>query len=156
MIEGHGREAINGHYFDSEVGWFTSLYPVVIEARNSFPETLTQIAKDLSETPQGGVGYGVLKYLAGLDPLPQGAKADLVFNYLGGLDDSGPAGQLEVVQLGSAHDIPAGFSHPGAFSFGAYIQGGVLIAELSQHVPIGVNLEAWASGFKRLLTELGD
>jgi non-ribosomal peptide synthase protein (TIGR01720 family) len=89
-IESHGR----GGYFDEvdttrTVGWFTSLYPVTLEV--PFPvtpaETLRMTKERVHTIPRNGFGYGLLRYLTGLDAvksrLTGGQAAEISFNYLG-------------------------------------------------------------------------
>ncbi|HEU5376314.1 MAG TPA: condensation domain-containing protein, partial [Ktedonobacteraceae bacterium] len=74
------------------VGWFTSLFPVVLEKaeEGSVLESLKRVKTILRELPQRGSGYGLLRYLAD-DPVVQQAiqalpQAELSFNYLGQTD----------------------------------------------------------------------
>jgi len=93
-VEGHGREedalAGTGMQVDLSrtVGWFTTIYPVVLElpASDDQSEAIKNIKEQVRAVPHKGLNYGVLRYLA--EPavreqmlkLPQ---AELVFNYLG-------------------------------------------------------------------------
>src|SRR5690606_20408128 len=73
------------------VGWFTTLYPVRLDLTADAPgEALKAIKEQLRAIPQGGIGYGVLRYRhpdpavrASLAALP---APELSFNYLGQLD----------------------------------------------------------------------
>ncbi|WP_449479670.1 amino acid adenylation domain-containing protein [Streptomyces atroolivaceus] len=114
-LEGHGREGrfvAEAAGFEPElsrtVGWFTTLFPVVVDPGTADDLTapaylaaaLKAVKDDLAEVPSNGVSYGALRYLteAGLaGPAPQ-----VLFNYLGRFDTgtsgdwqlSGGAGQL--------------------------------------------------------------
>jgi non-ribosomal peptide synthase protein (TIGR01720 family) len=89
-LEGHGREEIIEHVDISRtVGWFTSLFPVLlaVEPGDRPGEALKAIKEQLRRIPNHGVGYGVLRFLSGetalsksLQTLPQAA---IQFNYLG-------------------------------------------------------------------------
>ena len=89
-LEGHGREDIaTGIDVSRTVGWFTSLFPVVLSLNNlSEPgSALKSIKEQLRQIPNRGIGYGLLRYLRGnqklrekLETLPQ---AEILFNYLG-------------------------------------------------------------------------
>jgi amino acid adenylation domain-containing protein/non-ribosomal peptide synthase protein (TIGR01720 family) len=90
-VEGHGREEIFPDLdLSRTVGWFTSLYPVAVDfsgTKNSI-ERLKLVKNQVRAIPRHGIGYGVLRYLAGancnfLRALPE---AQIVFNYLGRLD----------------------------------------------------------------------
>jgi non-ribosomal peptide synthase protein (TIGR01720 family) len=78
-LEGHGREPLFDDLDVSRtVGWFTSLYPVVLEAGDADPgAALVSVKERLRAVPGRGIGYGLLRHL--LEPAP----ADILFNYLG-------------------------------------------------------------------------
>jgi non-ribosomal peptide synthase protein (TIGR01720 family) len=92
-LEGHGRQDLFAEIdLSRTVGWFAALYPVLLEwpASTSPGEALTAVKEQLRRVPNGGIGYGLLRYLSGdpelvqaLDALPQ---AQVCFNYLGQLD----------------------------------------------------------------------
>nr|WP_239062499.1 non-ribosomal peptide synthetase [Streptomyces sp. SID13031] len=107
-LEHHGRDAIaEGHVLDRTIGWFTSLYPILLRAS---PETeqLLQVTKDaVRRLPGSGQGHGALRYLAGED-LKGGA--DVRFNYLGRFDalQSSVEGiSLSTHALGDHASLPA-------------------------------------------------
>ncbi|MGW2182504.1 condensation domain-containing protein, partial [Streptomyces sp. NPDC001732] len=82
-LEGHGREHIaDGVDTSRTVGWFTSLYPVRLDAQGRTPtDGLKQVKEQLRAFPDTGIGYGVLRHLGdepGLAVTPQ-----IGFNYLG-------------------------------------------------------------------------
>ncbi|MBF0558170.1 MAG: amino acid adenylation domain-containing protein, partial [Nitrospirae bacterium] len=91
-LEGHGREPIiEGVDTSRTVGWFTSLFPFILELPESC-ETgycIKHIKESLRKIPQRGIGYGILKYLTkrenGDDPAFV-LKPQLVFNYWGSFD----------------------------------------------------------------------
>ncbi|MFE9726730.1 amino acid adenylation domain-containing protein [Streptomyces sp. NPDC005794] len=119
-LEGHGRE---GRFvaetagFEPDlsrtVGWFTTLFPVVVDPGTTTDPTapaylvaaLKAVKDDLARVPGNGLPYGALRYLTGtgLDaPAPQ-----VLFNYLGRFDsdtsgDWQPAGATG--QLGEKRD----------------------------------------------------
>ncbi len=90
QLEGHGREDL----FDSldlsrTVGWFTSLFPVRLQAAGTLSDAIKSIKEQLRAVPKKGVGYGLLRYLG--KPQSREALADLAapritFNYLGQFD----------------------------------------------------------------------
>jgi pristinamycin I synthase-3/4 len=89
-LEGHGREDL----FDDidltrTVGWFTTLYPVLLKlpAVQSAANTLPAVRDQLAALPNNGIGYGVLRYLSADSGLAeQTRQADVSFNYLGNID----------------------------------------------------------------------
>jgi amino acid adenylation domain-containing protein/non-ribosomal peptide synthase protein (TIGR01720 family) len=87
-LEGHGREDASGALdLSRSVGWFTSLYPLALEAGDDAIATLKAVKEAVRAVPEKGLGYGVLKHLAGAD-LPELIGQGLTFNYLGRFDDS--------------------------------------------------------------------
>jgi amino acid adenylation domain-containing protein/non-ribosomal peptide synthase protein (TIGR01720 family) len=89
-LEGHGREPIfEERDFSRTIGWFTSLTSVLLDLRgsNSPEEVLKAVIEQLRALPNGGIGYGILRYLSEdttitehLRALPQ---AEISFNYQG-------------------------------------------------------------------------
>ncbi|OKH43158.1 hypothetical protein NIES2101_31150 [Calothrix sp. HK-06] len=95
-LEGHGREELFEDVDVSRtVGWFTTVYPVVLQLKNTknLGEALKSIKEQLRSVPNRGIGYGLLRYLSPdarvssqLATMPQ---AEVCFNYLGQLDSVG-------------------------------------------------------------------
>ena len=96
-LEGHGREDISAQVDISRtVGWFTTIFPVLLEVRS--PENVDSlqgaaiktIKEQLREIPERGLGYGLLRYLhpdaAVRERLKAQASAEVSFNYLGQVD----------------------------------------------------------------------
>ena len=84
-LEGHGREVIHKKInIDRTVGWFTSIYPVVIGLSNDTREMIISTKEVLRKVPNKGLGYGVLKYLS-KEAFNQ-EKVEVTFNYLGSVD----------------------------------------------------------------------
>ncbi len=103
-LEGHGREeeAVRGADLSRTAGWFTTLYPVWLDVDD--PDggdpgaTLRSVKEGLRSSPQGGIGYGLLRHLRGdeavtarLAGLPRPA---ISFNYLGEFDETFQPGAL--------------------------------------------------------------
>lgn len=92
-LEGHGREeVIKDVGVSRTIGWFTSIFPVVLEAGSNRADgaTLKTVKAQLQNIPNHGIGYGLLRYTRGdadltrrLKALPQ---AEIQFNYLGQFD----------------------------------------------------------------------
>ena len=88
-VEGHGREAVFDDIDVSRtVGWFTAIYPLLLDvsAAADPDEALRSVMNHVRRTPNGGLGYGVLRYLGDdeikrkLGSLPQ---PQVIFNYQG-------------------------------------------------------------------------
>jgi len=92
-LEGHGREEVlAGMDLSETVGWFTAIYPVLLEVEEDWEigKALKQTKEQLRRVPNRGFGYGVLRYVTEdetirreLAELPQ---SEISFNYLGQFD----------------------------------------------------------------------
>ena len=89
-LESHGREDLfEDTDLSRSVGWFTSVYPVCLSAIVDTGAAIKIIKEQLRSVPDGGLGFGVLKYLA--EPVVQAQLARLPqprvsFNYFGQFD----------------------------------------------------------------------
>ncbi|MCP4656105.1 MAG: hypothetical protein GY856_11885 [bacterium] len=85
-LEGHGREPLaEAVDLSRTVGWFTTLYPVLLECLDDAGEQIKTVKERLRAVPAGGIGYGLLRYLnpETAERLREQPAASLVFNYLG-------------------------------------------------------------------------
>ncbi|MES1241663.1 MAG: amino acid adenylation domain-containing protein [Acidobacteriota bacterium] len=96
-VEGLGREPLRDDVdLSRTVGWFTSSYPLLLE----LPETadpavgLESVRDAMRAVPARGLGYGMLRYMAGLEDVAARLRAQ-------------PQPELAVVYLGQAADGPA-------------------------------------------------
>ncbi|MFC0562219.1 non-ribosomal peptide synthetase [Halalkalibacter alkalisediminis] len=81
-LEGHGREQISDNLdLTRTVGWFTTMYPVRLEAGQSFGITLRNTKKRLRDVPNKGFDFGILKFLSEQDLNSPGSLVS--YNYLG-------------------------------------------------------------------------
>lgn len=84
-MEGHGREEILENVDISRtVGWFTSVYPFVLDISKSEEdvERLVYVKEALRKIPFKGIGYGILKYLSE-NGFAEEVTPEITFNYLG-------------------------------------------------------------------------
>ena len=105
-LESHGREELfEGLDLTRTVGWFTSLFPVWLDAGGldleealrggaALGEALKRIKEQLRRVPGGGLGYGLLRYLnPETAPALSGlASPQIGFNYLGRFGGTEAAG----------------------------------------------------------------
>ncbi|WP_207249022.1 non-ribosomal peptide synthase/polyketide synthase, partial [Pseudomonas sp. FW305-55] len=90
QLEGHGREDL----FDTldlsrTVGWFTSLFPVRLQAEGELSAAIKSVKEQLRAVPHKGIGYGLLRYLGApeaREALSKQAVPRITFNYLGQFD----------------------------------------------------------------------
>ncbi|MDC6171285.1 condensation domain-containing protein, partial [Paucibacter sp. XJ19-41] len=91
-LEGHGREDL----FDDidltrTVGWFTSLYPVVIEPLGAPGDAIQRVKETLRQVPRRGLSHGIFKHHGAPEQrqaLAAMPRAQVLFNYLGQFDGS--------------------------------------------------------------------
>ncbi|WP_158287213.1 non-ribosomal peptide synthetase [Mesobacillus foraminis] len=109
-LEGHGREdVVEKANLSRTVGWFTSMFPVVLELETDLPSSVIKEVKEtLRNIPNKGVGYGVLKYLVPDTGITFNQKPEISFNYLGQFNDdnlfSMPIGQQ--ISLSNENQYP--------------------------------------------------
>ncbi|MBX3301079.1 MAG: amino acid adenylation domain-containing protein [Nitrospira sp.] len=92
-LEGHGREDLFSDLdLSRTIGWFAGVSPILLSY--STDETLVGSLKSIKEQlrrfPQGGIGYGLLRYLSPSDSIRERLTAyppsQIRFNYLGQMD----------------------------------------------------------------------
>ncbi|HEX2092719.1 MAG TPA: condensation domain-containing protein, partial [Longimicrobiaceae bacterium] len=98
-LKGHGREELfEGLDLSRTVGWFTTLYPVRLglEGAAAPLEVLRRVRDAVRSVPSRGIGYGVLRYLAGDREVapPESGRPEVLFNYLGISEGSSPRDSL--------------------------------------------------------------
>jgi amino acid adenylation domain-containing protein/non-ribosomal peptide synthase protein (TIGR01720 family) len=101
-LEGHGRdEVFPDMALTRTVGWFTALYPVRLAAGDaaSDEERVRALCAQLAAVPNGGLGYGVLRYLAKRSELARLPKPQVRFNYLGQTSGMGGSGEVALQPL---------------------------------------------------------
>ncbi|RSM88015.1 non-ribosomal peptide synthetase [Kibdelosporangium aridum] len=110
-VEGHGRQPIGEMDLSRTLGWFTDVHPLrldvtgvdtaeAIAGGGAAGRLLKQVKENVRAVPDGGLGYGMLRYLNAetgpvLAALP---KAEIGFNYLGRFS-SRPDGEAQPWQI---------------------------------------------------------
>lgn len=87
-IESHGRsERFNNIDISRTIGWFTSIYPVLLDISdcNGIEDEIKSIKEILSDIPDYGIGFGILKYNS--NRLRNQNSSNILFNYLGQFDN---------------------------------------------------------------------
>ncbi|WP_016697904.1 non-ribosomal peptide synthetase, partial [Actinoalloteichus spitiensis] len=84
-LEGHGREELfEGVDLSRTVGWFTSVYPVVLqETGQGWAATVLGVKEALRAVPDRGVGYQALRYTGGAAELVGQPVPGVSVNYHG-------------------------------------------------------------------------
>ena len=120
-LEGHGREDLfDGVDPARTVGWFTSLYPVSLQAHDDLDVALKHTKETLRGVPNGGLGYGLLRHLRG-EALPA-LDGCVLFNYMGRLQDS--QGLFRLAEEGSGAQRAADAPLNGELSLDAQVRDG--------------------------------
>jgi non-ribosomal peptide synthase protein (TIGR01720 family) len=103
-MEGHGREPLFEDIdLSRTVGWFTAYYPLLIHsAADASPGELIKTVKErIRAIPDGGIGYGLLRYLCEeaqfSAPLQASSYPQIVFNYLGRASQADPDKPLRLL-----------------------------------------------------------
>jgi non-ribosomal peptide synthase protein (TIGR01720 family) len=163
-VEGHGREEIvEGIDVSRTVGWFTTIYPVLLEAgvEEDLGKRLARTKERLRAVPRRGIGYGMLKFL-NADPsifnqLRKSVNPQVSFLYLGQFDQ--PLAQLE---LFTEAEESRGMDHSGAIrrphliDFSAYVADSQLLIKLaySEQVHERTKIERLAQDYLDALQRL--
>ncbi|MGM9979362.1 MAG: amino acid adenylation domain-containing protein [Clostridium sp.] len=106
-LEGHGREEIHKAIkIDRTVGWFTSIYPIILEYCNNVEQSIINTKEILRRVPNKGIGYGVLKNLG--NGLIEDKVIDVCFNYLGDLDNLVNSNNNEDDKAIKSSNLPTG------------------------------------------------
>jgi non-ribosomal peptide synthase protein (TIGR01720 family) len=163
-VEGHGREEIvEGNDVSRTVGWFTTIYPLLleVEAEEDLGKTLARTKERLQAVPRRGIGYGMLKYL-NADPsifnqLRKTVNPQVSFLHLGQLDQ--PLAQLELfTEAEESHgmDHSGTIRRPHLIEFSAYVVDGQLLIEwaYSEQVHEKETIERLAQNYLAALRSL--
>ncbi|MBC9908991.1 non-ribosomal peptide synthase/polyketide synthase [Chitinophaga varians] len=134
-LEGHGREDIApGIAVNRTIGWFTSQYPVWLEAAAGIAtgRLIRDIKEQLRQIPDKGIGYGINKYIGKQATLQGAVPWEVGFNYLG-QGDNMPAGQGAI--KASLASLEAGGSPqrivPEKLAVNSMVRDGELVIEWS-------------------------
>ena len=148
------------------VGWFTTVYPVVLTCATGPDASARQLLNDVRDTlkavPHYGIGYGLLRYMYAPTARQLGAtrSADIFFSHVGTLPDlpSVPSGDAPV-QFDTDTALPVREAIPGlghAIELRVYRSAGVLHLDWwydSRRLE-SVMAESLAEGFSIALMEL--
>ncbi|MEM7187209.1 MAG: amino acid adenylation domain-containing protein, partial [Bacteroidota bacterium] len=101
-MEGHGREELFERLDISRtVGWFTSLYPLVLDMNgvSTNRDALIHVKENLRNVPNKGVGYGMWRFLTNSFEHP--VKPTVSFNYLGDFGESAGNADISIFNFSS-------------------------------------------------------
>jgi amino acid adenylation domain-containing protein/non-ribosomal peptide synthase protein (TIGR01720 family) len=165
-LEGHGREEIIEEVDISRtVGWFSTIYPFVLDISDSTiaREALVKIKESLRKVPNKGIGYGILRYLSeeGLDTT---ITPEIIFNYLGDFGSNAGGGKDESIFEYVSEGLGSSMSKDNGDDAILNVSGIMIMGEL--HMSIGYSqlnyhsqtieklIRAYEKNLTRLIKEL--
>jgi amino acid adenylation domain-containing protein/non-ribosomal peptide synthase protein (TIGR01720 family) len=98
-VEGHGRDAVPELSVDRTVGWFTAVYPLLLEAnrREDLLDDVRHVGRQVRQVPGRGAAFGIERYLTNDPALAAISEPQLLFNYVGHVDGAiGANGMFEL------------------------------------------------------------
>ncbi|MBA9085511.1 amino acid adenylation domain-containing protein/non-ribosomal peptide synthase protein (TIGR01720 family) [Fontibacillus solani] len=141
-LEGHGREEIIPDIdITRTIGWFTSMYPVILEGSGESDHDLGQYIKRTKEMlraiPRKGIGYGIWKYSSERSKRAEVASdPEISFNYLGQFDQDFEGSGLKESNFGTGETVSKNAPVEYALDLNGMITGGqftLTIAYSKQH-----------------------
>ncbi|MCO8273926.1 amino acid adenylation domain-containing protein [Actinoplanes sp. TRM 88003] len=108
-LESHGRTG-EGLDLSETVGWFTSVYPVRLHAAGEPGALLKAVKEQLRSVPDGGGGYGRLRYGPDAAQWAERPAPQFAFNYLGRFGDH-REGEFSPVAVGGGGDPRQPLTH---------------------------------------------
>ena len=160
-LENHGREEL----FDDidlarTVGWFTCIFPLLLdlEGTSGPREALQAIKKQVRQIPNGGIGYGLLRYLHEDQQLKALPRAQISFNYVGRFSQSYSESSLFV----AAREFAAPSHSPrGVRPYLIEVNGGIdaqgrleMVFTYSENLHRRSSIERFGEGFVRSLLDI--
>ncbi|RKG72301.1 non-ribosomal peptide synthetase, partial [Corallococcus terminator] len=138
-------------------GWFTSLYPVVLEVpeAGTSGDALRAVRDTLRQVPGKGVGYGLLRYqgpASVVAKLKEAPKAEVAFNYLGQFDALATgAGGFSLAKESSGPAMGDGGQRGHVLEVNGLVVGGRL--EVTWTYSEALHTRATVEGLARAYTE---
>ncbi len=125
-LEGHGRENFGINLDVSRtVGWFTSIYPVILNAgSDDFTQVTRQQKEQLRRIPKNGFDYLLLRSKEEITP-------QISFNYLGQFDDEVQNDQFSLSEQYKGFDISPKANRIYDLDLGGIVNQGVFEMGLS-------------------------
>lgn len=80
--EGHGRFGFNNVDVSRTIGWFTSIYPLLLLKQATVKQTMQHVCDTVRSINSIDLNYGIGRYLQ-KQPQLQNLRAEVLFNYFG-------------------------------------------------------------------------
>lgn len=161
-LEGHGREEIiKSVNISRTVGWFTSIYPVVLNLPDSedLSYHLKLVKENIRSIPNKGVGYGLLKYLAnehGHDDIQFNLEPEIKFNYLGQFDKDVNTDVFGVSDISYGQTVSPDAEREIAININGLVEDGQLTMTIEYNLQeySEADINVFGRHFKAQLTEI--
>ncbi|SDD50918.1 non-ribosomal peptide synthase domain TIGR01720/amino acid adenylation domain-containing protein [Paenibacillus sp. CF095] len=125
QLEGHGREdLIQNIDISRTVGWFTSIYPVLLSTgkySSDLASCIKSVKENLRLIPERGIGYGMLRYLSSTDITA--IEPEICFNYLGQVSNEQTTDWLTMSDLSSGKTISPKHVSPYKLEINGIVKG---------------------------------
>lgn len=158
-LEGHGRELFESvGSVDRTIGWFTSMYPLMITLEETLAETIKHVKESIRKIPNKGMSYSLLTTYT--DKLVN-QQTDVGFNYLGELGnnkDTEGTQLFTISNITNVNDSAEANTIGSPLSVNCYIQNERLITDLVYAEPIlsSESITAISDSYQRELLALVD
>ncbi|MCP4179820.1 MAG: AMP-binding protein, partial [bacterium] len=153
-LESHGRsEQFDGIDLSRTIGWFTSVYPVVLETAESgdIGEDIIGTKESLREIPDNGTGYGVYKYISPEGLSGAGRSSEILFNYMGQFDTDIDTGLFGIAAEPIGKSVSPEVQSSHKLNFNGIVTVGIFSMTLDSDVYTRVELEEIQAIYKEEL-----
>lgn len=152
-LEGHGREnVLPGLDYSRTIGWFTSVYPVLLESTGSLRDIIRGVKETLRQVPANGIDY-LLQAGA-----TTGSGAQISFNYLGQFDADIAGASFAIADGRKGQDVAASFISQYDWDISGLVADGQLRMDLlysrEQYLP--ATMERMMDTYRECLVSLID
>lgn len=107
--EGHGRNGVEDLDISRTIGWFTTIYPLLLEKQVDLISTLIKVKENMQIFGQNDLFYCVARYLQNNTHLKK-FNPEILFNYFGRVDaDLFSQGGQQI--FGNSHETISSTSH---------------------------------------------
>jgi iturin family lipopeptide synthetase C len=160
-LEGHGREEIGQEINVSRtIGWFTSIYPVLLEMQiGNLSAVLIHIKETLRKIPNKGMDYLLKQAIDAAYPsseMAAGIDSQISFNYLGQVSSGAVDDSFSILSENKGEEISAAMEQKYDWNILGEIKDGQLELQLifsnQQYKPQTVN--AFMNAYKERLEEI--
>ncbi|MBL7727952.1 MAG: amino acid adenylation domain-containing protein, partial [Dinghuibacter sp.] len=160
-MEAHGRELLlPGADTGRTIGWFTSIYPVIVEmASGALSETIRQVKESVRSVPNNGIDYLLFSNTPGTNLQQQPAEAGRVlFNYLGETGMAADNSEFSLLLQSRGDEVAPGEIFPYDWNISAMVHEGLLSVTLmystEQYRPETIKrlMESFNAQLVRLIT----